>query len=48
MRRHIPESYELKGDDATHERVLAALEQGAWVHFACHAEQELADPPGHG
>ncbi len=44
VRRHIPESYELKGDDATHERVLAALEQGAWVHFACHAEQELADP----
>jgi hypothetical protein len=35
---------QLTGPDATHDRVLTELRDTAWVHFACHATQELGDP----
>ncbi|MEV6150167.1 CHAT domain-containing protein [Nonomuraea sp. NPDC052129] len=44
VRRHLPRRLELTGADATRDRVLAALDESAWVHFACHAVQEPTDP----
>jgi tetratricopeptide (TPR) repeat protein len=44
VRQCIPSAGELTGADATHGRVLAALEGSALAHFACHAAQELDDP----
>ncbi|KAG8735528.1 hypothetical protein FRC10_010419, partial [Ceratobasidium sp. 414] len=34
----------LDGEDATTSTVLAAMDQHEWVHFACHASQNLAEP----
>ncbi|MBE1484382.1 CHAT domain-containing protein [Plantactinospora soyae] len=34
----------LIGDRATRERVLRTLPAHAWVHFACHGDQNLDDP----
>jgi CHAT domain-containing protein len=35
---------ELDDHNATAAAVLAAMKQNDWVHFACHASQELDDP----
>ncbi|MGP3957817.1 CHAT domain-containing protein [Nonomuraea sp. 3N208] len=43
-RRWLPGARELTENDATCEQVLAALDDSAWVHFACHAAQRLHDP----
>ncbi|MGP3913486.1 CHAT domain-containing protein [Nonomuraea sp. 10N515B] len=43
-RRWLPGARELTADDATCEQVLSALDDTAWVHFACHAAQRLHDP----
>jgi CHAT domain-containing protein len=43
-RRWLPGARELTEADATKDRVLQALDDSAWVHFACHATQELHDP----
>ncbi|HEX4815981.1 MAG TPA: CHAT domain-containing protein [Nonomuraea sp.] len=43
-RRWLPGARELMEGDATRERVLQELDDSAWVHFACHATQELHDP----
>ncbi|RVX42138.1 CHAT domain-containing protein [Nonomuraea polychroma] len=43
-RRWLPGARELTEDDATCEQVLTALDDSAWVHFACHAAQLLNDP----
>jgi hypothetical protein len=34
----------LTGPQATHERVVAALGDASWAHFACHAVGRLDDP----
>ncbi|KAG8792765.1 hypothetical protein FRC12_004919 [Ceratobasidium sp. 428] len=34
----------LTGSDATIESVLRGLEGNSWVHFACHATQDVGDP----
>lgn len=34
--------------DATREKVLSALPDHRWVHFGCHADQELANPSAGG
>ena len=34
----------LEGLEATPTAVLAAVEDASWVHFACHANQNLGDP----
>ena len=34
----------LEGTKATPATVLAAVEEASWVHFACHANQDLGDP----
>ncbi|MDY7084005.1 MAG: CHAT domain-containing protein [Actinomycetota bacterium] len=34
----------LVGEQATRDAVMAQLHGHAWVHFACHGEQNLADP----
>jgi CHAT domain-containing protein len=44
IRPLFPGAAELPEGDATRGRVLAALDDAAWVHFACHAMQELGDP----
>ncbi|MFG1678977.1 CHAT domain-containing protein [Nonomuraea sp. NPDC049269] len=44
VRRHLPQRLELTGADATRDRVLTALDESAWVHFACHAVQDPTDP----
>ncbi|MFG1947264.1 CHAT domain-containing protein [Nonomuraea sp. NPDC048826] len=43
-RRRLPGARELTEADATKDRVLQALDDSAWVHFACHATQESHDP----
>jgi hypothetical protein len=43
-RRWLPGARELAESEATSERVLQALDESAWVHFACHATQQLHDP----
>ncbi|WP_049556713.1 CHAT domain-containing protein [Nonomuraea sp. SBT364] len=44
VRPRLPQRVELYGDAATHERVLAELDDSAVVHFACHAVQDPTDP----
>jgi CHAT domain-containing protein len=34
----------LDGDQATPSAVFAGMEQHSWVHFACHASQNTAEP----
>lgn len=34
----------LAGAQATHDAVLRAIDDHAWVHFACHATQDRQDP----
>ncbi|GAA0408830.1 CHAT domain-containing protein [Acrocarpospora corrugata] len=38
----------LLDEQATTRRVLAALSQATWAHFACHAHADLASPAGGG
>lgn len=42
-RRH-PDTPPLRDRDATTARVLAALPDATWAHFACHASADLAAP----
>ncbi|CCO34723.1 hypothetical protein BN14_08830 [Rhizoctonia solani AG-1 IB] len=35
---------QLTGDQATTTAVLDAMEQYDWIHFACHARQNISDP----
>ncbi len=44
----IPGTVTIAGERATHDAVLAALPGHAWVHFACHAQHDPADPSGGG
>ncbi|CUA71909.1 Pentafunctional AROM polypeptide [Rhizoctonia solani] len=39
---------QVNGSDASCELVLDAMEQFDWVHLACHAKQDLANPLGSG
>ncbi|WP_328611068.1 CHAT domain-containing protein [Amycolatopsis sp. NBC_00345] len=39
-----PSTSPLTGEDATAARVLAALEDATWTHFACHASADLSAP----
>ncbi|KAB5591225.1 hypothetical protein CTheo_5342 [Ceratobasidium theobromae] len=42
---HTPISYtQIDGTSATREAVLEAMGQHNWVHLACHAHQNVADP----
>src|SRR5262249_55920274 len=42
--RYFPARTELTGDRATVAAVVAGLSGHSWVHFACHASQDLTDP----
>jgi CHAT domain/Tetratricopeptide repeat len=51
LARHFPVgavNSQLVGADATCEAVLAAIATHPWVHLACHAAQEHADPSASG
>jgi CHAT domain-containing protein len=42
LEAHFPSVRRLSGPDATRDRVLAALPGAPLVHFACHADSDLA------
>ena len=47
MARHFPPdeaNHQLAGPQATRGAVLTAMASHSWVHLACHAGQEQADP----
>jgi CHAT domain-containing protein len=47
LARHFPPgngNLQLTGPQATRAAVLAAIADHSWVHLACHARQEHADP----
>jgi CHAT domain-containing protein len=51
LARHFPVggvNARLVGPDATREEVLSAITTHPWVHLACHAAQEHADPSASG
>ena len=41
-------SLQLAGPQATRAAILAAMASHSWVHLACHADQEHADPASSG
>jgi tetratricopeptide (TPR) repeat protein len=51
LARHFPPSelnHQLEGSRAIRATVLSATAGHSWVHMACHAGQEIADPDGSG
>jgi CHAT domain-containing protein len=48
LRTHHPDSPSLVDQNATTGRVLAALPQATWAHFACHASTDFVIPSNGG
>ncbi|MEU1183844.1 CHAT domain-containing protein [Streptomyces sp. NPDC005820] len=44
LRKHLPDTTVLTGEEATRARVLAQLPAHSWVHFACHGESDPEHP----
>jgi tetratricopeptide (TPR) repeat protein len=44
LQRNHPDLAPLTNDDATTDRVSAALARATWAHFACHAGVDLTEP----
>ncbi|MEU6409769.1 CHAT domain-containing protein [Microbispora sp. NPDC046933] len=44
--RLFPDTDSLVGEEATHDAVVSRLAASDWVHFACHAANDPADPSG--
>ncbi|KAI0028954.1 CHAT domain-containing protein [Vararia minispora EC-137] len=44
LERHFPDPIHLSGGSATRERVLQAMDDAEWIHFACHAVQNTEEP----